>query len=204
MSSHIHAEQSRGRQLEITAECAHAQCERQLRDANERPRRFRSTGRRRAAAVAIGLAVASAGVACGAVTHASQSGAAATMSIAPASASPVRAPHASASPQAFAVAIRKLETQGYAEAACTLRGMLMVNPRTHRSETVLIAHPVPNSRRSAVVRSRVTRERASASSAGGFSQSVHASQSDTPVLSLAALRNVRLSSANATSVIAPG
>jgi hypothetical protein len=141
MSSPIHTEPSRSRELEIAAECDQAQHERELRDANERPRRFRSTGRRRAAAVAIGFAVASAGFACAAVTPASQTGAAPTMSIAPAASSPVRSLHASASPRAFALAIHELETRGYAEAACTVKGMLMVNPRTHRSETVLYSSP---------------------------------------------------------------
>jgi hypothetical protein len=142
MSAHIHAEPSLSRQLEIAAEFVHAQ-HAQSRDAKERPRRSRSSGRRRAAAVAVGLAfAASAGVTCGALTHSSQSGAARTMSIAPgtvsiapASSSPVRALHPG-TPRAFAPTIRELENRGYVQAACTLRGILMVNPSTHRSELV--------------------------------------------------------------------
>jgi hypothetical protein len=133
MSSHLHTEPIRIRQLEIAAGCAHAPHQHELRDAAEQPRQLRSTGRQRAAAVAIGLAAAFAGVACGAVTDIAQKGVPAHMTGSP---SILRAPDVDLSPRALALRIRELEARGYVQGSCTVNGILMINPRTHGRTTV--------------------------------------------------------------------
>lgn len=134
MSSYLHTEPIGAGHLEIDRGSHHAQHLRELRAAVDRPRRLGSTGRRRAAGAAIGLALASASVACGAITDSSQTGGG---THATDSAPVIRAHHAGVSPRAFALRIRQLEARGYVEAACNINGILMINPRTHRSETVV-------------------------------------------------------------------
>jgi hypothetical protein len=135
MSSHLHTELISARQLDIAAGCVHTPHQHELRDAGKQPRQPRSAGRQRAAAVAIGLAAAFAGVACGAVTDAAQKGVPAHTVGSPAL---LRAPHVGVSPQAFAFRVRQLEARGYVQTSCTVNGLLMVNSHTHRSETVAL------------------------------------------------------------------
>ena len=132
MSSQLNNEMIRARQL--AASCTHPQHQRELGDASERSGRLLSTGRRRIVAVAIGLALASASGACGAAAVGAQTG---TASLAPAPSPPVRAVHVGSSQRALEGRIRELEAKGYVGVACTVTGTRMINPRTHRSETVV-------------------------------------------------------------------
>jgi hypothetical protein len=132
MSSQLHAERIRARQLEIAAGRAHAEHEREPGVAGERPRRVRSTSRRRAVAIVVACAVASASVAFGAVVDRGPKNVAPTWG----SGMPVQAHHARVSRRAFALRIRQLEADGYVQASCVIRGTLMINPHTHRKEIV--------------------------------------------------------------------
>jgi hypothetical protein len=132
MSSQLNNELIRARQL--AASCAHQQHQRNLGEASERSRRLLSTRRQRTVAVAIGLALACASGACEAAANGAQNG---TTSQAPAPSTPVREVHVGSSQRALQARIRELEARGYVGVACTATGTRMVNPRTHRSETVV-------------------------------------------------------------------
>jgi hypothetical protein len=196
MSSYRHTEPIRSGDLESAESSDRAQHQR------EGPRRRRSTGRRQAAAVAIGLTLASASVAmCGRHRALAEGRRRLPGRLR------VRRPRAPCPRVAARVRAQDPRTRG--PRLC--RGRVQYQQDSHgqpahpsQPDGCCVAHRIPNSRRSAVVRPRVTRECASASNVDGFSQSVHVSQSDTPVLSLPAVRMVRLSSANARSLIAPG
>jgi hypothetical protein len=132
MSSHLHAELTRARQVEIASDCAQAARQHELRVASERPPRLRSTGRKWAAAAVAGLALAWATVACGGVADRTQHTVAQTAD----SGTPVPALHTSTSLRTFALMIRELEARGYVQASCGVSRILMVNPHTHRTVTV--------------------------------------------------------------------
>jgi|HubBroStandDraft_6_1064221.scaffolds.fasta_scaffold830446_1 hypothetical protein len=85
-------------------------------------RRRLSVSRGRAAAVALGLTLALTGTG---VASASGDGSART-----------GAQHGVRSAERLELSIGKLEREGYQQASCTLSGMRMVNPHTHRSVTV--------------------------------------------------------------------
>jgi hypothetical protein len=87
-----------------------------------------SPARQRVAAAAAGIILASASVACASAANQ-----------APTSVARATAPSAlrvGASTRAFAARVDELKSQGYVQIACTIRGALMFNPHTHRTEIV--------------------------------------------------------------------
>jgi hypothetical protein len=92
--------------------------------------------RQGAAAVAAGLILASAGVACAAVSETQASAANHSQSsMAPATTpSPL---HVGATSRTFVARMRALETRGYVQVECLVKGALMFNPHTHRTVTLV-------------------------------------------------------------------
>ena len=85
-------------------------------------RRRRSVSRGRAAAVALGLTLALTGTGVASASGGGSALAGAQRSV--------------RSAERLELRIGKLEREGYQQASCTLSGMRMVNPHTHRSVTV--------------------------------------------------------------------
>jgi hypothetical protein len=82
--------------------------------------------RQAAAAAAAGLVLASASVGCASADPQAP--------VAPAT--PTGALHVGATSRTFVARIRELEARGYVQIACTVTGALMLNPHTHRTESV--------------------------------------------------------------------
>ena len=97
----------------------------QLNSTVDRRRRL-SVSRMRAAAVGAGLSLALAGTvvatAAGGTSHSSAAGSAVQRNL--------------RSAERLELRIRRLESEGYQQASCTLTGIRLVNPNTHNSVTV--------------------------------------------------------------------
>jgi hypothetical protein len=81
-----------------------------------------------AAAVAAGLILASASVACASAADHTQAPVARP--------TPPSAIHVGATSRTFVARMRELEARGYVQIACTVTGALMFNPRINRIENV--------------------------------------------------------------------
>lgn len=93
------------------------------------PRTELVRARRGAAAVAVSLMLASAGVVCASAAEHTQTSVV--------RASTPQALHIGATSRAFVAKMRELEAQGYVQIACNVDGAVMFNPRTHRTENVV-------------------------------------------------------------------
>jgi hypothetical protein len=114
MSSSLHHTMIQGQQREIAARTAHAHHTVEVLDGSRRPR-VGPRIRRAAAVAALGVGLASTGVALAAKPPVEPKG---------------------KKVWAFQRRIHALEAQGYVGEACTVKGMLMVNPHTKRSVIV--------------------------------------------------------------------
>jgi hypothetical protein len=94
--------------------------------------------RQGAAAVAAGLMIGSAGVACASAIDHTQApaGAIAAPTVLGPSTTPPGALHVGATSRIFLARMREVEARGYVQIECLVDGALMFNPHTHRTEKV--------------------------------------------------------------------
>ena len=93
--------------------------------------------RHNAAAAAAGLVLAFAGVACATAASEPQASAAGQPQSSIGPATTARAPQAGSTSSAFVARMRELETRGYVQVECLVKGALMFNAHTHRTVTLL-------------------------------------------------------------------
>jgi hypothetical protein len=93
--------------------------------------------RHNAAAAAAGLALSFAGVACAAAASEPQASASSQSQSSIAPATTARPLAVGATSRGFVARMRELETRGYVQVECLVKGALMFNARTQRTVTVL-------------------------------------------------------------------